>query len=247
MNTLIKAIRILRREGPFELLKRGVPYLIDNYVGPLLLPKPYVQYNSVDVNTGKYFDSIAPWRCNQNRPDYESGLVSGIEEFTEEGDNVVIVGGGWGVTAVKAAQKVGNSGRVTVYEGSERQINHVQETIRKHNLSDRVDVVHGIVGPEISLRGEAKNASRVSPEQLPECDVLELDCEGAEIEILENLTIQPRVILVESHGIRDSPSSKVEELLNDLSYSVKSKEIADRGREDVCLENDIYSLTAVQE
>lgn len=73
-----------------------------------------------------------------------------------------------------------------------------------------------------------------------------MDCEGAEIEILENLTIRPRVILVESHGMLDAPSSEIEELLNELSYSVKSKEIADRGLEDTCLEYDIYSLTAVQ-
>jgi hypothetical protein len=37
------------------------------------------------------------------------------------------------------------------------------------------------------------------PSELPPCNVLELDCEGAEVEILREMNIQPRVILVETH------------------------------------------------
>lgn len=248
MKTLSKALRVLREDGASELIKKGVPYVFNNSIGPLLLSRPTVSYNGVDVNTAQYFDSVTPWR-QENRPYYESGLISGIEEYVQEGDNVVIVGGGWGVTAVKAAQNVGSSGKVTVYEGSQREVNRVQETTKINNVSDRVDVIHGIVGQKISLRGEGEGekATHISPNQLPECDVLELDCEGAEIGILENLTIQPRVIMVESHGMYDASSSRVEELLNDLSYSVKSKEVADRGLEEVCVDDDIYSLAAVKE
>lgn len=253
MENLTKAIGILREGGPSELLKRGVPYAYNKYIVNAynknivpLLPRTNTSYNGIDVNAARYFDAIIPWR-QKNEPYYESGLVSGIEEYVREGDDVVIVGGGWGVTAVKAAQNVGSSGKVTVYEGADKQVKYVQETTKKHNVSDRVNIIHGIVGPKICLNSEEKNAARVSPEQLPECDVLELDCEGAEIEILENLTIRPRVILVESHGIHDASSSKVEGLLNELSYSVKSKEVADRGREKSCLHKDVYTLAAVQE
>jgi len=35
--------------------------------------------------------------------------------------------------------------------------------------------------------------------QLPDCDVLEMDCEGADTSILSNLNIRPRVIIVEIH------------------------------------------------
>lgn len=245
MNDITKAIRVLRRDGPSELLKRGVPHAYNNYIAPFL-PRTNASYNGIDVNAARYFDNIVPWR-QKNKPYYESGLISGIEEYVRKGDNVVIVGGGLGVTAVKAARNVGSSGKVTVYEGSDKEVNHVQDTIRKHKVSDRVNVIHGIVGPKISLRGEAGKPSRISPEQLPECDVLELDCEGAEIEILEKMSIRPRVILVESHGKYDASSSKVEELLNRLSYSVKSKKVADKGGEEHCLENDIYTLAAVKE
>lgn len=246
MKTLSKAIKFLREEGASELIKEGVPYVFNNSIGPLLLSKPIASYNGVDVNTRRYFDLIAPWRDYQNKPYYEYALVAGIEKYVEEGDSVVIVGGGWGVTALKAAQNVGNSGKVTVYEGSEKEVNHIRETIELNNVSGRVDIIHGIVGEKISLRGEEGDASCVSPEQLPECDVLELDCEGAEVGILENLTIQPRVILVESHGMLDASSSRVEELVNNLSYSVKSKEVAGRVRKDYCKNNDIYVIAAVQ-
>jgi hypothetical protein len=39
---------------------------------------------------------------------------------------------------------------------------------------------------------------QVTPAELPECDVLELNCEGSEIGILRNMTIRPRAIAVET-------------------------------------------------
>lgn len=245
MKIFTRSIEVLREEGPYELLKRGIPHIHNSYIAPLL-PKTNASYNGVNVTTPPYFDTIAPGR-QIDRPYYESGLVSGIQEYVRRGDHVVIVGGGWGVTAVKAAQNVENSGKLTVYEGSDKQVDRVQQTIKKNNTSDITEIVHGIVGPKISLLNKEKKATRISPEELPECDVLELDCEGAEVDILKNLAICPRVILVESHGMYDAPSSKIEELLNELSYSVKSKQVADRGSEEFCIKNDIYSLVAVQE
>jgi len=245
MNYFIKAISVLGREGPFGLLKRGVPFIYNRHIAPVL-PRTNADYNGVRVRAARYFDSVLPWR-EKNKPQYESGLVSGLDEYVEEGDSVVIVGGGWGVTAVKAAQKAGGSGQVTVYEGSTEEINHVRETTQRNNVSDRVEVIHSVVGPKVSLRGEAGAASYVAPEDLPECDVLELDCEGSEIDILKNLSIRPRVILIESHGMHGAPTSKVEDLLKELSYSVKSKEAADKRIEEFCRENDIYSLVAVRE
>jgi hypothetical protein len=241
---LTKAIRIVKNDGISELIKRGVPYAYTNYIAPVL-PRTNASYNGVDVEAARYFDGVIPWR-QKDRPYYESGLISGIEEYVREGDNVVIVGGGWGVTAVKAAEKVEGSGSVTVYEGSDKEINHVQQTITEYNLSDRVDITHGIVGEKINLRGEAKGAARVSPEQLPECDVLELDCEGAEIEILENMKIRPRVILVETHGLFDSPSSEVEDILDNLSYSIESKVIAEKDNEQMHKEQDVYCIAAAR-
>lgn len=245
MNYLTKAITVLRSDGPLGLLSKGVPFVYNRHIAPLM-PRAIAEYNGVDVRAARYFDSVLPWR-DKDKPHYESGLVSGLEDYVEPGDGIAIVGGGWGVTAVKAAQQAGRSGEVTVYEGSAKEVDHVRDTIAVNGVSDRVTVVHGVVGPTISLRGEAGEAAHLTPEELPECDVLELDCEGSEIEILNSIEIRPRVILVESHGLKDAPSSEVEELLKDLSYSVESKEVADEGLRKFCNENDIYSIVAVRQ
>ena len=244
MKYLSKAANILKRGGPVALLKKTIPFVHNTYIAPQL-PRVGCTYNGVEVNAARRFDSVLPWR-DPDDPHYESGLISGLEKYVNERNKVVIVGGGWGVTAVKAAQNVGDSGKVVVYEGSKNYANYIQETVEKNNIAEKVDIIHGIVGPKIHLYDESRGAPRVSPEEIPECDVLVLDCEGAEIEILKNIMIRPMVILVESHGIYDAPSSKVKRLLNSLSYSVRSKEIA-RRTSDFCYENDIYSLVAVRE
>jgi hypothetical protein len=245
MNYINEAIKLLRRDGPYQLLKKGVPFIYNRHVAPLL-PRRTVNLNGVEVSASRFSQTVLPWKT-EHRPHYESGLISGIEDYVQERDSVVIVGGGYGPTAVRAAQKVGKSGKVYVYEGSAEETKYVEETAEINNVSERVKIIHGIVGPKISLRGEQGNAIQVPPEELPECDVLELDCEGAEVEILQNIKVRPRVILVESHGINDASSSKVEGLLKELSYSVKSKEVADKGKTEFCIDNDIYTLIAVRQ
>jgi hypothetical protein len=242
---LSKAINVLKEDGISGVIRQGIPFVYDQHLLPLL-PRVYANYNRVQVKSAKIFDSVIPWR-EKDKPNYESGLVSGIDEYVDSGDSVVIIGGGWGVTTVKAAMNVGEEGSLTVYEGSKKELNHVLDTINKNGVQDRVDPIHAVVGPEISLRGEARGAEQVSPEEIPSCDVLELDCEGAEISILESLKIQPETILVESHGMHGAPTSEVENLLNQMSYSVKSKRIADKGVAEQCERDDIYVLAAVRE
>ena len=79
----------------------------------------------------------------------------------------------------------------------------------------QLTVNHAIVGEAISVYGAPEDLSPrvVTPADLPECDVLALDCEGAEIVILRNLKFRPRAIAVESHGIYGAPSKMVRELL----------------------------------
>lgn len=245
MNFVTKSIRLLRDEGLFRFLKKAVIFVYDNHLVPFL-PRRTAVYNGVEVNAARLFDAVLPWRT-KNRPCYESGLISSIKNHVRKSDNVVIVGGGWGVTAVIAAQRVGTSGKVTVFEGSLGEVQKVKETALRNSVLNTITINHAIVGPLVSLRGKEGNASRISPDDLPDCDVLELDCEGSELDILENLGIRPRVILIESHGHHDAPSAEVKENLADLSYSIKSEEVADEGLAEFCTENDVYSITAVRE
>jgi len=82
-------------------------------------------------------------------------------------------------------------------------------------------------------------AATVAPESLPECDVLEIDAEGAETAILRWLEIRPRVIVVEAHAHRGAPAEKVREL------SGQRYEVVDRQVEDP--EKGVEILTAVRD
>jgi hypothetical protein len=64
------------------------------------------------------------------------------------------------------------------------------------------------------------NTKKIDVEDLPECDVLEMDCEGAEKEILKKLQIKPRVIIVETHPDFESPPSEIKSILISMNYKV---------------------------
>ncbi len=139
-----------------------------------------------------------------------------------------------------AAEQTGSEGHVWVYEGSKEMATLARETIAINNLDEVVTVKHAVVGQKISLRESSteENYSRVNPEELPDCDVIELDCEGAEIGILENTIIRPKVILVETHGIYGALTSEVKSILSDKGHEIISIQVAAPG-DKYCIDNDI--------
>ena len=64
-------------------------------------------------------------------------------------------------------------------------------------------------------RAEGEMVKVMSAKHLPECDIMKIDTEGAEIEILENLTIQPVVFLIEFHSAWNR--RRIDELLYDYT------------------------------
>lgn len=80
-----------------------------------------------------------------------------------------------------------------------------------------------MVGEAINVYGDPDQLSTlvVAPAALPACDILELDCGGAEMVILRNMTIRPRVIAVEAHGLYGAPTVAVKELLG--NWAIPSK------------------------
>ena len=103
---------------------------------------------------------------------------------------------------------------------------------------------HAVVGEAIAVYGVPDQLSTlvVSPAELPECDILELDCEGAESLILRNMAIRPRVIAVETHGVYGAPTRVVKELLEKLDYAVEEWGIAEPRVSEECEANDIRIL-----
>lgn len=241
MTTLIKkGIQVIRRDGIMSFIKKASRYMYGEYVTQFpIIRSP--TYNGVPVRKPHF-----PWE-NASEPTYESGLIAGIEKYVKSGDTVVTVGGGYGVTAVKSAQKVGDGGKVIVFEGSQSYVKKTRRTAKRCGVEDIVRVNHRIVGPAKAVYGDSDKAEvqRLQPSNLPDCDVLELDCEGAEIEILQNLTQKPGVILVESHGLYDASSEQIQTILEEMSYEIVSKDVADDDKSDFCIENDIYVLAAI--
>jgi hypothetical protein len=84
------------------------------------------------------------------------------------------------------------------------------------------------------------------PSQLPPCDVLQLDCEGAEVEILRELTIQPRLILVETHGLYGAPTDVVASLLENCGYIVSDRGVAEPSQAALCAEKDVRVLLGIK-
>jgi predicted RNA methylase len=153
-------------------------------------------------------------------PSYEFAEIDALRTYAKRGDTVVIVGAGRGITPTVAATAISSEGRVIAYEASTERVSHAQRTVRHNEVSERVSIYHKIVAKAESVRGEIDTAPTVPPDQLPDCDFLELDCEGAEELILEEMTISPRVISVETHENEGVSHSNVLTLLEHKGYRV---------------------------
>jgi hypothetical protein len=203
------------------------------------LPEVYVNCGGYQAKASAPLDKY--FGLPHQRPGYEKALINGLEEKVQKGDKVTIVGGGKGVTAMKAADLSGSENNIVVYEGSKSQVSQMKKNFSRNGF-DSIEIVNAIVGPGENVWGETEGVQSVSVDELPECDLLELDCEGSEIQILENLDRKPRNILVESHGINGAPTEDVVELLEDLDYDIEDISPAEEG--GFCLENDIMVIRA---
>lgn len=187
--------------------------VFDLYLRKYLPPKQ-LTINGIEIYGGTIID-----RSLQNMDGYEQELLAELRTALTPDDRVCIIGGGLGITTVVASR---NADQVITYEAGRVNARNIQRTIDYHNI-DNVKLVPKPVGNPVSIWGrEPASQQAISPESLPECDVLELDCEGSEIEVLETMTIRPRTIVVESHGIYDSPSNEVAKYLTSLGYEICS-------------------------
>ena len=86
----------------------------------------------------------------------------------------------------------------------------------------------------------------VAPADLPPCDVLELDCEGSEVEILGALAVRPRVVLVETHGLYGAPTDRVLALVRGLGYDAAVVGVAEPRIPEICEDGDIRVVAGVR-
>jgi len=186
------------------------------------------------------------FRGKSDNDQYEAALISGLSECVREGDRVVVIGGGMGITAAFAALQAGPKGRVICFEGSKKCVRDIWKTLERNGVMETVDVRNLVVGPNIGVYHDDTPKESLKPEEVPDCDILEMDCEGSEIHILPKLRIRPRIILVESHGIAGASSQVVQQQLEKLGYTVELLGVAEPLQREFCILNDINVLKATR-
>lgn len=157
------------------------------------------------------------------KPWAKSGLVASIQEYVEDGDCVIEVGTGPGLAALHAADA---GGWVASFEAGEDMVRAARKAVEFNNHTEHVQIYHAVVGIEYDSYGSTAAASQVAPADLLEvadhdqCDVLIMDCEGAEVTIIPGLEIAPRVIICETHPSLNAPTELVSDLLAKQGYDI---------------------------
>jgi hypothetical protein len=225
MNKIKKA---LREGGVGLLVKRVCRHIYLNYLRKFM-PVRWGEYGGVRAPTVRLFEDVLDLK-ELNKSSYEPGMVSAFEEYAKPGETLTILGGGVGVTAVKAASKL-DPNKITIYEGSEEYYNRIKRTLEFHDFED-IEVINAIVETGENLFGEEGASRQISAKDLSECDILEIDVEGNEIPILQSLEIKPRIILVESHGMFGSPTEEVKKTLESIGYEIADIREAEQNKSE---------------
>lgn len=183
------------------------------------------------VLNGVAVPSVDPEEERDVYPDHERAVVSALRRYVRRGDSVVVVGGGWGTTTVVAARMTHFEGHVTTFEPTSEMLTTLERTIEVNRVAELVDLEHAAIGSVDEsterLFGEA-DGEVLPPSDVPECDVLDLDCEGAEAEILEGLECRPRLLTVEVHPHLGPSIAGIEGRLDELGYEIVDREPIDR-------------------
>ncbi|GGN88465.1 hypothetical protein [Haloarcula pellucida] len=169
---------------------QGVVQALYNRVRPHL-PRKMGVYNGVHARGPRLFD------VSDVLPDYEDDLLGLVREAVDDGDHVTLVGGGLGISTIVAARQ--GAASLTVYEPAADRARLVAENAALHDVQ-RIEVHHAAVGDAANAAGPVAGADRIIPADLPDGDVLVLDCEGAEVDIITEMPNGYRVVVVETHG-----------------------------------------------
>lgn len=182
------------------------------------LPRKIGVFNGVAVRWPRLLDRT------DTIPKWKEGTIRSVRDIVQRGDDVVDVGSGFGVAAVWAARIAGNEGNVNTYEASFERYQVTKETIRLNGVQESVIPHHTVVGDNLEIFGKMGSPEEISPTDLPECDVLITDCEGAELRILKDISIiNPDRVVIETHGFAGSPTNKVIKKLQEHDYKIQEK------------------------
>lgn len=224
MDLYRRAARRYRNDGLVDLIVATTAWAYRHSLRRWLPPTGFATRNGVKVQRRRLFDDRLPsanWYNAPDVPGYEQAIVDHHERTTEPGDDVVIVGGGYGVSMVAAARAVEPTGSVVVYEASERQVSLLDRIAAWNDVAEVCDVRAALVAHDVNVYPGSVADRRVDPADIEPCDVLELDCEGAEERILPALSIRPDRIVLELHpNLMDGDATRIVSELVTSGYRI---------------------------
>lgn len=244
---------IQRKEGSKKALIKMVSFMYREYIRRVMPVVGYLKRNKYlsggeEIKLGdKYLPSsftpsyISSSGPGWSIPKYEDALSDALRQHVKRGDRILIVGGGKGITSCIAARKAGTTGSVYVFEASKEMVDHIHETLRLNGVAETCKVKHAVVGEAVSVE-DGITGPLVRPKTLPNCDIMELDCEGAECDILRKMIIYPRTLIVETHGVHGSSTKAVKRIMEENGYKVEDERVADSREERMCKKKDIMVL-----
>jgi len=184
---------------------------------------PYTDVNSNGVRHKAIIGNAYSVICPVGTDDYEKGLLSSLRNIELAGKKVCLVGGGYGVTARYASRR--SNHEVEVFEPSD----YLCVTYLKD--IENAEINHAYFYTDDETYHSADLASRVETSDLPICDVLVLDCEGAEQPILKNLDQHPSHVIVETHPHLGIKTNNILEILRGNGYTVVNRVVENEEKE----------------
>lgn len=216
----------LKSDGIVALCRESTGFAYRKTLRNVLPTTGYYTRAGIPYRARKPLDKYVPSIDYKSYPDHEYALVQELRTHVSQGDTVVVIGAGSGTTSIIAANQAAPSGKVIGYEGVRHRVDEARRAVAFNDVQDICEIHHGVVGPAVhlpSLREDEPQAKQVLPEDIPDCDVMELDCEGAEKEILESLENKPQIIIVETHPEFDTGPDEIRRILEEQGYKISNR------------------------
>lgn len=200
-------------------LRRFLPSL-----GPALMnniPVVFDEDMPVASTDRKLFDRFLPKNFHYSTDsDYEEGLLK-AQRLAEDVDKAALVGGGYGISGIHLAEY--HNAYVSIYEAAEDKCRLIRKNIEFNELSSQIQVFRALVGENITVWGSAEGAEKIKPSELDtDLDLLELDCEGNEVDIIKSLEDYPDYLVVEFHPKKvDETFTEFQEILEE-NYEIRN-------------------------
>lgn len=130
----------------------------------------------------------------------EKAIINFHDKIYDPNHKILAVGIGSGISLIYNC-KLDRNNKFIGIEASINQIEITKSNAKLNYVSDeQYKIIEGFAGNSKGVYGDKSQISkRMVDINEYDVDVLELDCEGSEIELLENLKIHPKYIIVEMH------------------------------------------------